>query len=330
MTDNGRSEAKIARWLRSRNGHPPSKVATGFMAGLDFMPPIRANKSLYPNLRRALAEYLELHCEIDIVSRRDVRLTGQAAWSATFIASEQRKFVANSLQRLLSSLDAEFARSDSLVDLGCGDGIAVCRLLEAIEPFCSVENILLVDQSEAATKHATLSVRDCVARDLNIRPLHRDIRDDFIWENSQNMRPIVFASGALHELTRAEKTKVLAKIKEYSRYFILVELLADHDSEQISTRRLIEESAAFYEILIGDAYQSVADSKKREQIIGGFLLAELLDIWTMPYSLRGNYHMRLEEWEGIIVQAGFASFRYEKAFLGAGGVECLCAIASCT
>jgi hypothetical protein len=136
-----------------------------------------------------------------------------------------------------------------------------------------------------------------------VQAVNVDITNYRASESCASGLSLVFACGSLHELCRSQKP-LLAKIRGTARLLLLIEFAVDHDTPRTGSLALIRNAASMYEFLIKDAYNSLRTRRKMEEVIGGFLLAEFLDILTQPYLLRGNYHLSAPGWQSLLLDAG--------------------------
>lgn len=332
MIRKSNSDAAIRELLIARTGVQPSKSTLRFIISLLSSPDfsqvdLRSVTSHYSGLRRALTDYLEWQCCLNEKYRDETRLAGQESWSETSLAKKQRMTVARTIKNVMSTAKTVFSEADTLVDLGCGDGQAACAFLRAILPFSKIHEVLLVDQSAEAVRDASKTVHECLAENIVIRSMQCDVRYPKLWANVKGRNVVVLASGCLHEVPSVSKLAILRRIRRFANVFVLVELLSDHDKPRSGSSLLMQQAAKFYEDLISDAYCSIDDDAKREKIIGGFLLAEFLDVLTMPYSARRNYHMTQDEWEAILLKTGFKLLAQERTSMVKDGLEGVCTLA---
>lgn|GEM_PF-6370980 len=257
----------------------------------------------FRSLRRALVDYADWRSGLGAGESEREREHGQVGWSKTRLAKRQRAIVATTLATLPASFRKGLKNLTTCVDLGCGDGQATMSFLQAVG-ISSFKHVVLVDQSAKAVNDAREAVIAGVGASASVKTCHCDVRDPGIWENIAAEKTVVVSSAVLHELTAGAKRLILRRIAKSSSAFVLVELLSEHDEPKTRSAALLAESAAFYDCLIADTYRSVSEPSLRRSIVGGFLLAEMLDIWTRQYRRRGNYHMQRGRWEAFLRDAG--------------------------
>jgi hypothetical protein len=274
----------------------------------------------FPALRSAFAEYLTWQRGLSPARREVERAGGQEAWALTGFAAQQRDAGANVMANLSPAIRSCLRRTRTLVDLGCGDGRATSSFVQSIRPFCTIQTVVLVDQSRAAIRDAQRALTTSFESALALKPMCGDLGSPEIWLDTDPSRTLALASGSLHELDDEAKRGLLRRVKASTTLLILFEFLVDHDSPRCGSVELIERSAVFYEALVQNAYSTVLGGRLRRKIIGAFLLGELVDIWVQPYAQRRNYHLDRRGWTALLTGVGFELLVQQEILMNSGDV----------
>jgi trans-aconitate methyltransferase len=324
----------LVAYLTTRGGLVPSEYLTRFLYRVVMLSDGGRPSSLrvrkpYESLAIALSDYVSWHINTDDATKAAERLAGQEAWSLTQLAAAQRRLTEVAIEEGLRRGSIRLAETITAVDLGCGDGQATVAFIRSISGFTVVRKMYLVDHSGSAVAHARRRILDMKSgAPTSVEGLVCGVEDPTLWAAVHSDEcVVVFASAALHEVQGHTKQRILMDAGKHADVFILVELLSDHETPATGSRALVLRSAAFYESLIADAYASKLPKRTKDQVIGAFLLGELLDIWAMPIERRVNYHRSMHGWSTLMKRAGFHSASLTKISVGSGALRMGCIVA---
>lgn len=254
-----------------------------------------------PYVARALDAYLHWNLMLDPNRRLQLDREGQVQWSHTTMARRQRIQLGKWLQQGANGTALSSVRF--VTDLGAGDGKMSYRVIRALlGAQAALSRVVLIDRQHDALKAAAERVRTARSR-APVKLEYGDFRSIDLPVRNASSR-LTFASGSLHELPATEKLQLLVKVAYSSRFFILIELEADHDHASSGSASLIDRSARFYDALMADAFKSLSP-QSLPTVVGVFLLDELLGIWLNTYSQRHNYHLGRNSWLDLIRQSNF-------------------------
>ncbi|WP_410576213.1 class I SAM-dependent methyltransferase [Amycolatopsis sp. lyj-108] len=200
------------------------------------------------------------------------------------------------LYRVLSAMLARrYGSVGSLLDLGCGDGLAVVPALEQADR--QPGRIDLVEPSSAllaeTRKHLGgthglhtwgVTAQEFLARD-----------DDRHWQLTQS-------TFALQSIPTAERTEVLRALRPRTACLVLAEFdVPEYD----------EDSAEYLLSLVSRYERGISEYGKAASLVAqGFLLPILLGL-VKPGADRTNWEQPATDWASQLKEAGFAGIRIE-------------------
>ncbi|WP_037308622.1 class I SAM-dependent methyltransferase [Amycolatopsis orientalis] len=198
-------------------------------------------------------------------------------------------------RKLSAMLARRYGTVGSLLDLGCGDGLAVVPALEQADR--QPGRIDLVEPSSAllaeTRKHLDgthgLHTWDATAQEF----LARD--DDRTWQLTQS-------TFALQSIPTEERTEVLRSLRPRTSCLVLAEFdVPEYD----------EDSAEYLLSLVTRYERGISEYGKDASLVAqGFLLPILLGLID-PAKGRTNWEQPATDWASQLKEAGFTGIRIE-------------------
>jgi hypothetical protein len=202
------------------------------------------------------------------------------------------------------------SRHPTIIDIGTGNGVLLCKLVNALAQVHELQavNLILLDSSQAML----LAAKERCAAELCIQH-----QLTLVCKRVQELTPgemrglralhpwFVFAAATLHHLPRNAKLRTFTDWTSVSPNFFLAELEADHDLAATNSERLFRSVSSFYGHLIEQVRQSQFSPSDSAACIDNFLFSEAIHILCSNYPLRGDYHTLMHDWGNLAIESGF-------------------------
>jgi len=202
------------------------------------------------------------------------------------------------LARLYDTLPAA-----SLLDLGCGDGMALIPALQGAR--CAPRHLDLVEPSPALLGHASEALRSIhlplehlLAWPISAQDFAGSLRAEQQWDLAQS-------TFALQSLPPAERRQTLRRLRPHVRQLALVEFDVP----------VLEPGSASYFASLAQRYERAlaAYARDAELVAGGFLAPMLLGQLRQA-SRPSNWEQPVQAWLEELREAGFATVRTEALY----------------
>ncbi len=201
------------------------------------------------------------------------------------------------LYRALSAaLAKRYAGVGSLLDLGCGDGLAVVPALDQADRLPA--RIDLVEPSSALLED-TRKQLDGTHADVHT---WADDAQGFLAAAGDRRWQLTQSTFALQSIPTEERTEVLRALKPHTDSLVLAEFdVPDHD----------EESPEYLRSLAERYQRGIAEYGRNASLVAqGFLLPILLGL-VKPGADRTNWEQPATDWAAQLKEAGFTCIRIE-------------------
>ncbi|WP_020669097.1 class I SAM-dependent methyltransferase [Amycolatopsis nigrescens] len=192
-------------------------------------------------------------------------------------------------QRLSAELARcyETLRPDSLLDLGCGDGLAIAPALE--QAGHAPGSVELVEPSAALLEQAQARLGAAVTRSSRRTAQEFLATSDQHWDLTQS-------TFALQSLTPSDRLDVLRALRGRTGTL----LLAEFDIPELT-----EGSAEYLSSLVTRYERGIAEYGEDARLVAqGFLLPMLLG-QTAPDGGRNNWEQPVPAWRAQLAEAGY-------------------------
>lgn len=199
-----------------------------------------------------------------------------------------------------------------IVDLGCGDGGSLAKLVRQIrERSSSVRFELVLIEREVSLLDAAVKRLATILREgESVDGVCCDFAQVGGWIERLPRDPdtLVFAIAAfsLHHLNREGKRRILISLRKATNMIFLCELQADHEFPSLGSKRLIASVRRLYGYLLRDIEASQLSIWERALCRSEFILKEAISILSNEYDQRGDYHMLLSQWEDLFRDTGLS------------------------
>lgn len=197
-----------------------------------------------------------------------------------------------------------------IMDIGCGDGGLVVKLLNELLATAGkvqeVGEVLLVDPSPAMLGMAVEKVRRAFPNTTVKTANHR------IEEVSDQMEArydIALTSLAYHHMPLEKKRHHLEKLKPWIDHLVIFELDANNDLPEQYSPELALSVYQSYGSIIDMVFAHDAPVEVVLACVDRFLMTEAISFLTQPRGVRTDYHMLHSQWTELLGASLCPEFR---------------------
>lgn len=189
-----------------------------------------------------------------------------------------------------------FARPLRIMDIGCGDGTLVVRLLQEMQEAGKIQDVgevLLIDPSPALLARAEEIVRRAFpgsavkTANLTLQEFSGKIDRGY---------DIALSSLAYHHMPVEEKRIHLERLKPWIDHLVLFELNANNDTPGLHSPELALSVYQAYGQTIDRVLAHEAPIEIALACVDRFLMTEIISFFTQPRGKRTDYHMLDSQW----------------------------------
>lgn len=192
-----------------------------------------------------------------------------------------------------------FRRPFRIVDIGCGDGGLLVRLLRHLREIGKVGDlgeVLLVDASPRMIDLAAKTVREAIPS-APIRTLTQRIQAAAA--SLEGGFDVALLSLCYHHMPWEEKVRHMMELKDKADHFVLLEMAANNDRPELYSPDLALSVYQSYGHLVDAVFAHDAPVELATACVDGLLMTEAISVLTQARGVRSDYHMLRGEWHSL-------------------------------
>ncbi len=189
-----------------------------------------------------------------------------------------------------------------IMDIGCGNGALVARLLMHLREkgkVGEIAEILLIDPSPAMISLAKRTVGEFFPPSI-ITTITSRIEN--VSAAVDRKFDVALSSLAYHHMPLEAKALHLRKLSRWIDHFLLFELDANHDTPELYSPELALSLYQIYGRVIDFVFAHDAPIDVAVACVDCFLMTEAVSILTQPRGVRTDYHMLRSQWHDLFKQ----------------------------
>jgi SAM-dependent methyltransferase len=190
-----------------------------------------------------------------------------------------------------------FAHPVKVMDIGCGDGGLVVKLLQEMRSVAGkiddIGEVLLIDPSPAMLRLAEENVRRAFPAS-SIKTANCKMEE--LSDKIDDKYDIALSSLAYHHMPLEKKRIHLERLKPWIDHLVLFELSANHDIPEQHSPELALSVYQAYGRPIDLVFAHDAPVEVVLACVDRFLMTEAISFLTQPRGVRTDYHMLDSQW----------------------------------